>query len=85
MGEFQETGNGTLNIILALAIGTVTGAGGFMQGVTKDDLILADLILALVLKTVSIVSFFLVIILSAMKIVKMIRNKNSKDVEQNSK
>lgn len=78
----HDTGNGTLNIFLALVIASATGAGGFMQGITKDELVLADLALGMILKAVSIVSFFLVIVLSTIKVSTIIKGKFKKDASK---
>jgi len=68
--ETQKTGH-VLTDILLLTVGAATG--GISEAMSINDLQYYDIVLALILKAVSILSFLVVLILNANKLGKMIK------------
>lgn len=68
--DAHKTGHAILDVLL-LTLGTATGVVG--EVITVETLEYYDTILSLVLKGVSILSFLVVLILNANKLVKMVK------------
>jgi hypothetical protein len=63
-------GHPVLNMVLIIvAVGT--GVSGSAHNITKEDLEFYDMLLAVVLKAVSILSFTVILLLNFQKLIKM--------------
>ena len=79
----HHTNHPVLNIVLGL-IATISGVAGMnMEAITMEDLQFYDMVLAMVLKAVSIVSFLVLIALNLGKLTQKVKEWFSKKDESN--